>query len=50
LGEGPFHVLRDNLVKMYFLPEPVKLEEAIRLLNQNKLEPIVSPIEKSEKH
>jgi cation diffusion facilitator family transporter len=49
LGEGPFHVLRDNLVKMYYLPEQVKIEEAIQLLNQNKLEPIISPIEKNKK-
>jgi len=49
LGEGPFHVLGDNLVLIYYLPKPVKIEEAVRLLNQNKLERMGSPIEKHEK-
>jgi cation diffusion facilitator family transporter len=46
LGEGPFHVLRDNLVQIYCLPKPVKIEEAVRLLNQGVLERMMSPIEK----
>ena len=46
LGEGPFHVLRDNLVQIYYLPKPVKIQEAIRLLNQNMLERMESPIER----
>lgn len=49
LGEGPFHVLGDNLVRIYYLPRPVKIEEAVRLLNQNKLKRMTSPIEKHEK-
>jgi cation diffusion facilitator family transporter len=48
LGEGPFHLLRDNSVPIYYLPEPVKIEEAIRLLNQNKLGKMASPTEKHE--
>jgi predicted Fe-Mo cluster-binding NifX family protein len=48
LGEGPFHLLRDNLVPIYYLPEPVKIEEAIRLLNQNRLGKMASPTEKHE--
>jgi predicted Fe-Mo cluster-binding NifX family protein len=45
LGEGPFHLLRDKLVQIYSLPEPVKVEEAIHLLIQNKLEKMTSPID-----
>jgi predicted Fe-Mo cluster-binding NifX family protein len=46
LGEGPFHVLRDNLVEIYYLPKPVKIQEAIRLQDQNMLERMESPIER----
>jgi predicted Fe-Mo cluster-binding NifX family protein len=46
LGEGPFHVLSDSLVQIYYLPKPVKIDEAVRLLNQGILERLVSPIEK----
>jgi cation diffusion facilitator family transporter len=46
LGEGPFHVLGDNLIQIYYLPKSVEIREAIRLLNQNLLEKMVSPIEK----
>jgi cation diffusion facilitator family transporter len=48
IGEGPFHLLNDSLVRIYYLPEPVKIEEAIRLLNQNKLEKMTTPTEKHE--
>jgi predicted Fe-Mo cluster-binding NifX family protein len=48
LGEGPFHVLGDNLIQIYSLPKSVEIREAIRLLNQNVLEKILSPIEKRE--
>ena len=48
LGEGPFHVLGDNLIQIYYLPKSVEIREAIRLLNQNLLEKMVSPIEKHE--
>jgi predicted Fe-Mo cluster-binding NifX family protein len=48
LGEGPFHVLGDNLIQVYYLPKSVEIREAIRLLNQNLLEKMVSPIEKHE--
>ncbi len=49
LGEGPFHVLGDNLVQVYFLPKSVKIGEAVRLLNQNMLERMMSPIETPER-
>ena len=37
LGEGPFHMLGDNLILIYHLPKSVEVKEAIRLLNQNQL-------------
>jgi predicted Fe-Mo cluster-binding NifX family protein len=48
LGEGPFHVLRDNLVQIYYLPKIVGIREAIRLLNENLLKRMASPIERHE--
>jgi cation diffusion facilitator family transporter len=48
MGEGPFHLLRDNLVRIFVLPEQVELKEAIRLLNENKLERMTAPFEKKE--
>jgi len=49
VGEGPFHLLNDSLVRIHYLPEPVKIEEAIRLLNQNKLERMTTQTEKHDK-
>jgi predicted Fe-Mo cluster-binding NifX family protein len=48
MGEGPFHLLRDNLIQIFVLPEQVELKEAIRLLNENKLERMTVPFEKNE--
>jgi predicted Fe-Mo cluster-binding NifX family protein len=48
LGEGPFHVLGDNLIQIYSLPKSVEIREVVRLLNQNLLEKMVSPTEKPE--
>jgi cation diffusion facilitator family transporter len=48
LGEGPFHVLGDNLIQIYYFPKSVKIREAVRLLTQNLLERMVSPTEKHE--
>jgi cation diffusion facilitator family transporter len=48
MGEGPFHLLRDNLVQIFVLPEQVELKDAIRLLNDNKLERMTAPFEKNE--
>ena len=50
IGEGPFHLLRDNLIQIYVLPERVEIKKAIRLLNENKLERMIAPIEKNETH
>jgi cation diffusion facilitator family transporter len=48
LGEGPFHVLGDNLIQVYYLPKSVKIQEAVRLLIQNLLVKMVSPTGKHE--
>jgi predicted Fe-Mo cluster-binding NifX family protein len=50
LGEGPFHILGDTLIQIYYLPMPVEIREAIRLLNQNLLDKMVTPIEKQEEN
>lgn len=48
IGVGPFHVLNDSLARIYRLPEPMEIKEAIRLLLQNKLERMTTPTEKHE--
>jgi cation diffusion facilitator family transporter len=48
LGEGPFHVLGDNLIQIYCLPKTMEIREAVHLLNQNLLERMTSPTEKHE--
>jgi predicted Fe-Mo cluster-binding NifX family protein len=48
MGEGPFHLLRDNLVQIFVLKEQCEIREAIRLLNKNKLEKMTDPFEKNE--
>ena len=49
VGEGPFHMLRDNMVQMYVMPERVEIKEAIRLLNENGLERVTAPLKEPEK-
>jgi cation diffusion facilitator family transporter len=46
LGEGPFHVLRDNIIRIYHLSDSVEIREGVRLLNQNFLKIMESPTEK----
>jgi predicted Fe-Mo cluster-binding NifX family protein len=48
IGEGPFHLLRDRLVQIFVLPEQIKLKDALRLFNENKLERMTEPLEKTE--
>lgn len=48
IGEGPFHVLGDKLIQLYYLPESMELKGAIDLLNQNLLEKMTAPTEKHE--
>lgn len=48
VGEGPFSVLGNNLIQIYHLPHPTKVQEAIRLLNENLLEKMTAPTEKPE--
>ncbi len=49
LGEGPFHVLRDNLVKIYKLPGRIDVATAVRLLSQQQLERMTSSTETRNK-
>jgi len=48
IGEGPFHVLGDNLKQIYYVPQSMEIREGVRLLTQNLLERMVSPTEKHE--
>jgi predicted Fe-Mo cluster-binding NifX family protein len=48
LGGGPFHTLRDSIVQVYHIPEPMVISKTIHLLNKKSLERMVSPIEKNE--
>jgi len=48
IGEGPFHLLRDNLVQVYILQKRVDVRESIQLLENNKLEKMIVPFEKKE--
>jgi predicted Fe-Mo cluster-binding NifX family protein len=48
VGESPFHVLRDSIVRIYHLSGSVDIREAIRLLNQNLLKIMETPTEKDE--
>jgi len=50
VGEGPFYLLRDNVVQIYVLPTPVTIKEAINLLNENKLMKMTEPTEDHEAH
>ena len=42
LGEGPFHVLRDNLVEIYSLPSHSGIREVLECFLKGELEKIVS--------
>jgi divalent metal cation (Fe/Co/Zn/Cd) transporter len=44
LGEGPFHLLRDNLVEIYHLSSQTNVRDAFNMLNQNSLENMTAPI------
>jgi len=48
MGEGPFHLLRDNLVQVYILQQGVEVRVVIQLLENNKLEKMTVPFEKNE--
>jgi cation diffusion facilitator family transporter len=49
VGEGPFHVLRDSSVQIYYLPKSVEIREAVYMLNQGILDRMVSPTQNHEK-
>jgi len=50
VGEGPFHVLRDNLIQIYVLPARLEIREALLSLNENKLEKMTEPTEQDGTH
>jgi hypothetical protein len=41
--------LKDNLIQIYHLPTSVQIREAVRLLTQNLLERMVSPLRSTKK-
>ncbi len=45
LGEGPYHMLGDNLIQAYHLQKTVEIQEAIQLLNKRLLKRMTSPTE-----
>ena len=48
VGEGPFHVLGNNLIQIYHIQAPLKVREAVSLFNQHSLEKVVTPTEKDK--
>jgi len=48
IGEGPFYVLRDNLVQIYYLPNSIGIRDAVRRLDENSLQRVTSPTAKHE--
>ncbi len=47
IGKGPFHLLNDNLVQIYSLPESMKVEDVLTQFHQRKLKRMIIPSEKS---
>lgn len=45
LGEGPFHVLGDNLIQIYSIPQLMEVREVFNLLNKTLLQRLTSPTE-----
>ena len=48
IGEGPFHVLGNNLIQIYHIQAPLKVHEAVSLFNQKSLERVITPTEKDK--
>jgi cation diffusion facilitator family transporter len=48
MGEGPFHLLRDNIIQIYIMPPQLDIKEAIHLVKENRLERMTAPIEETE--
>jgi cation diffusion facilitator family transporter len=48
IGEGPFHILRDNLIQIYSISKPMKVTEAVNLLNKALLQRMTSPTEEHD--
>jgi predicted Fe-Mo cluster-binding NifX family protein len=45
IGEGPFQILGDNLIQIYSISKPMKVTEAVNLLNKASLQRMTSPTE-----
>ncbi len=45
IGEGPFHILGDNLIQIYSISKSVKIIETVNLLNTALLKRMTSPTE-----
>ena len=50
IGEGPFHMLGDNLIQVYTLPKSMEIKEAVRLMTKNSLERMVAPTETQQEN
>ena len=48
IGEGPFHVLGNNLIQIYQIPPMLKFSEAANLFGQNSLKRLTSPNEENK--
>ncbi|MGD0645261.1 MAG: cation diffusion facilitator family transporter [Candidatus Bathyarchaeia archaeon] len=50
VGEGPFHVLGDQLIQIYSIPKSMEIKEAVNLLNKTLLERMTSPTENQDEN
>ena len=50
IGEGPFHILGDNLIQIYSISKSMKIIEAVNLLNTALLKRMTSPTEEHDEY
>jgi len=43
MGEGPFHVLKDGMVKIYHLPPNMEIKKIIKEFSRKRLKPMRAP-------
>jgi cation diffusion facilitator family transporter len=48
IGEGPFHILGDNLIQIYSISKSMEIREAVNLLNKTLLQRMTSPTEEHD--
>jgi cation diffusion facilitator family transporter len=48
IGEGPFHILGDNLIQIYSISKSIKINEAVSLLNETLLQRMTLPTEEHD--